>query len=703
MVNDRTLVPIRGIFESLGAEVLWDEPSQTATGSLGGKTVSLAIGSTTANVNGVETTLDVPAQLINDRTMVPVRFIAEGLGANVVWQEASQTVVIEKHDVIRRDVPKSTISNSSSMEDLVYFGSEQDVAQKLAALPQGEVALNNDNLLNTSAATLGEYATMERVPVSDMPFSEALRIDVKTLPPSPYASQLAMNIPTPFEEGDVVLLTMYFRTVKGGLAETQAGEIQCIMEQNGGDFAKIIQGGMTAGNEWKVGYFPCVITNEFTGSLHVTIRLGYHVQTVEIGGFSLVNYGKDVTIDDMPKDTAYTGSEKDAQWRKDAIARIEQIRKGDINVVVQDANGNPIPDADVDVSMFEHEFQFGTAVYNSVLEDSNQRYREEIGRLFNSAVFEVEHKWNFYESNPGLARQMTDLLMQMGVHNIRGHIWIPATEKEYTEGNTQFPKDFTEMYDDKDALYQRVKGHIDHMGSEFYGELCQWDVLNELADKHSLADKYGPEYYKNVYDWARAADPTTKLYVTEGAISILPSDRYDIFTDILDTFVETGVDFDGIGIQGHIGTPNSPAGWYDLLDGLAKKYQKEVTVTEYDFDAQDEDLQGNYTRDILLASFSCEAVQGFYMWGFWDGAHWLTNAPVYTKDWTLKKSGQQYIDLVYNKWWTQEAGKTGADGTYSVRGYYGDYDITATANGKSKTVVANCYKGQDNTIVIVLD
>ena len=60
---------------------------------------------------------------------------------------------------------------------------------------------------------------------------------------------------------------------------------------------------------------------------------------------------------------------------------------------------------------------------------------------------------------------------------------------------------------------------------------------------------------------------------------------------------------------------------------------------------------------------------------------------------------QQYR---YNKWWTKEAGKTDANGTFSVKGYFGDYTITATANGKTVSVDVPCYKGNNNTIEIVV-
>lgn len=92
--DGRVLVPMRMIFEAMGADVGWDGAVKKVTGTLGDKTVELTIGSKTAKINGKDTTLDVPACVINGSTMVPVRFIAESLSAKVEWQKGTNTVVI---------------------------------------------------------------------------------------------------------------------------------------------------------------------------------------------------------------------------------------------------------------------------------------------------------------------------------------------------------------------------------------------------------------------------------------------------------------------------------------------------------------------------------------------------------------------------------------------------------------------------------
>lgn len=94
IVNGSTLVPVRAIFEALGATVEWDNDTRTATGTRGETTVVIQIDNMTAYVNGEPKTLAVPAQLINDRTMVPARFISEALGCDVTWYQDTQTAAV---------------------------------------------------------------------------------------------------------------------------------------------------------------------------------------------------------------------------------------------------------------------------------------------------------------------------------------------------------------------------------------------------------------------------------------------------------------------------------------------------------------------------------------------------------------------------------------------------------------------------------
>lgn len=90
--DDRTLVPLRGVFEALGATVYWNNDTKSVTAYKDDTTVELAIGSSTMYVNGQPKYLDVAGQIINDRTMVPLRAISEAFEAIVYWDNDTRTV-----------------------------------------------------------------------------------------------------------------------------------------------------------------------------------------------------------------------------------------------------------------------------------------------------------------------------------------------------------------------------------------------------------------------------------------------------------------------------------------------------------------------------------------------------------------------------------------------------------------------------------
>lgn len=94
MVNGRVLVPLRGVFENLGAHVEWHPDRHEVVAARGQASVDLQIGNPSATVNGQEVRLDVPAQIVNGSTMVPIRFVSEAIGAQVRWNQAEQLVII---------------------------------------------------------------------------------------------------------------------------------------------------------------------------------------------------------------------------------------------------------------------------------------------------------------------------------------------------------------------------------------------------------------------------------------------------------------------------------------------------------------------------------------------------------------------------------------------------------------------------------
>ncbi|MEW6183823.1 MAG: stalk domain-containing protein [Bacillota bacterium] len=94
IIQGRTLVPLRAIFEKLGAAVEWNQGDQTITAKKGDLSLKLRVGSSIAYKNGTEVRLDASPQIISGRTLVPLRFVSEALGAEVTWDGGSRKVNI---------------------------------------------------------------------------------------------------------------------------------------------------------------------------------------------------------------------------------------------------------------------------------------------------------------------------------------------------------------------------------------------------------------------------------------------------------------------------------------------------------------------------------------------------------------------------------------------------------------------------------
>lgn len=95
LISDgRTMVPVRFIGEVFGAQFSWDDKTRTVTCSLGDVSINLVIGEKTARVNGSPVSLDAAPVIVNGRTLVPLRFIGESLGAAFEWDAQQQTATI---------------------------------------------------------------------------------------------------------------------------------------------------------------------------------------------------------------------------------------------------------------------------------------------------------------------------------------------------------------------------------------------------------------------------------------------------------------------------------------------------------------------------------------------------------------------------------------------------------------------------------
>jgi len=131
--NGRVLVPVRAIFEALGADIIWNPQIETITSSLNGTTVVMTIGSSMMLVNNKPVFTDVEPMIVADRTLVPVRAISEALGSEVTWDADSNTVKIYTEDFIHYSAYTDTYTTSKNLDGIYsgvnvsYFGAYHTV------------------------------------------------------------------------------------------------------------------------------------------------------------------------------------------------------------------------------------------------------------------------------------------------------------------------------------------------------------------------------------------------------------------------------------------------------------------------------------------------------------------------------------------------------------------------------------------------
>lgn len=120
IIDGRSLVPLRAIFEAMGVSVFWDGDSQTVTSTRGGITITLQIGSSIMLNNDSAIILDVPVQLVDGRTFVPVRAIAESFGASVEWEDATATIriTIEDNNITNPPEPAQPDTGSNTIKEI---------------------------------------------------------------------------------------------------------------------------------------------------------------------------------------------------------------------------------------------------------------------------------------------------------------------------------------------------------------------------------------------------------------------------------------------------------------------------------------------------------------------------------------------------------------------------------------------------------
>ncbi len=529
---------------------------------------------------------------------------------------------------------------------------------------------------------------------------DTLRLETLAEAANPWDVQASVKTTAAVAKDDVILASFWIRSLSSRLESGEA-ETQFVFELARDPWDKSADYPVRAGKEWRLIHVPFQSKAAYAaGEAQVIFRLGYRPQAFEVRGLTVLNYGSQVGLKDLPvTKVSYQGREADAPWRAAAEARIQAHRMAPLSVRVSDAQGRPVAGAKVSLRQTRNAFLFGSAMSSHFLfkarSEGRQRYESEFVRLFNSAVEENAFKWPAQagdwgpEWGLGLALDGARWAKERGLA-FRGHVL-------YWPSWRNTPKSLRALATDRAALHREVFDHIRGTASAAKGLMTHWDVVNEPFDNDELTEILGPGSLGEAFREARQADPKAVLYINDYAILAggggdTPHRRH--YEQTIESLLRSGAPLQGIGMQGHFGW--NLTGMDDalqILDRYAKLLPR-LCITEYDIAVDDFELAGDYTRDILTLVYSHPAAEGFLMWGFWDGAHWHKNAPLYRADWTPKPALAHWEELVLKRWRTQAEGVTDAQGAFSLRGHKGDYEVRVEAGGKAVTQKLSVLKAE---------
>ena len=563
-----------------------------------------------------------------------------------------------------------------------------------APVPEGGTTVIPTNAIaSMRQSATSKYGTLTRVKTENQPFADAIRCEIATRPTHSWDIQFQFKTTRKIEKGEVLWARFFARTVS---TKTESGEgrICAIFERGSAPNEKSLDFDVDLGHDWKEYFFPFKSRESYEpGKAGSGFHLGTQEQTVEIANFEVYSFGKGFDMQRLPRTKAsYAGQAADAPWRAAADARIEKIRKGDLTVAVTDASGHPVSGAKITVAMKRHAFGWGSAVtVRGILQQDadGDKYRSVIEKNFTRVVFENDLKWPSWDNPASHAKilQATDWLRARNIE-IRGHNLIWPSWK-----NT--PRDLKKLQDNPEALRQRINSHIQDEVSTMKGHLVDWDVINEPYNNNDVMKILGDSEMIAWFKLARSFDPAVRLTLNDYAILSaggMDKAHQDHFEKTLRFLKDGGAPITGLGMQSHFGgTPTPPERMLSILDRYAA-LGLDISITEHDIDTNDEQLQADFTRDFLTTVFSHPSVVAVLTWGFWERSHWRPNAAYYRSDWSVTPAGQVWLDLVNKKWWTNASLETAADGTARARGFLGDYEITITHNGATKTIPAKLTK-----------
>ena len=567
------------------------------------------------------------------------------------------------------------------------------VVAPVPPLPAGGADVLGADTFAALRSAPSDAVRLELIDVQGQGFQKGWRVTGLKPIEQPYLSQLSANNVVGIAKDDALVVQFWAKSV-GGPAQTEF-----VFELND-PYVAAVQVGVSLTPQWTLYSAPFRAEQDYAiGRVGARFRLGYGSQSFELGGVIVKNYGKTLNLSALPTaGFSYLGREANAAWRTAANARIERLRKADLSVKVLDSSGQPVSGATVKMEMQRHAFPFGSSVNaERLLEQSSdgRTYQKTILELFSQVVLENDLKWPDWELySRSRALEALKLFKSQNIP-VRGHNLVWPCDNDYC-----LPRDVPALFTAPDQLRARIDQHLQDILGATKGQIIEWDVINEPSANKRLSKVLGEDEMAAQLKRAKQLEPNAKMLINDYG-NLGEGNLDGEFKRILKRMLELGAPLEGIGLQGHFSfklTP--PEELYGRLEDFGA-LGLPLSITEFDVNIPDEQLQADYLRDFLTMAFSSRHVSKFLMWGFWEGEHWLPQAALYRQDWSLKPNGQAFKDLLFKTWWTNASGSSSASGQYGTRGFLGDYKITVTVGSKSVVKSVKLKMGSPEFVVSV--
>lgn len=166
IIDGRTMLPMRQIAQELGCEVNWNEAAKQIYVMRGSDIIVFTVDSKTGYENGKEFTMDVPATIVNDRTMLPVRALADALHLNIKWDDPNRIVSIQSGDTVVKDEPKAPESGQTTAGTLtgIQTPSAKDADQTFTIQADGPMGRYEKTFVDDQKIVLDFYGAKSSLP-----------------------------------------------------------------------------------------------------------------------------------------------------------------------------------------------------------------------------------------------------------------------------------------------------------------------------------------------------------------------------------------------------------------------------------------------------------------------------------------------------------------------------------------------------------